>query len=107
MLTYLALGAAVGTVGYLLLSIVRITGRCLKAIDEVLKEFRLENQMLGLQKQIVSEINHQISLQRVIIDKQLTMAMNTVKVMQMMRDKEKDPEWMDRFHQGRDNAKNN
>lgn len=107
MLTLIASVIAGGLVGYLVINIIKITGRCLKALDEVVDDLRLENKLLGLQKQIVSEINSQITLQRLIIDKQVTLAMNTVKVMQLLRDKEKDPKWMDDFHQGRDNARNN
>ena len=89
------------------ISVVYVTKKCISTLRDVIDEFRMEQKILGLQKQILTNVKEQIGLQQEIIEKQLKMAMNTIKVMELMKNKEKDPAWMDKFHQGRDNAKNN
>lgn len=107
MLLYIAYGLAVGTSVYLLVSLIKIVRTCTKAVDLAIEEFRLERQMLNIQKQIVSSINSQIGLQKMLMDKQLTMAINSIQVMRMLHDREQDPQWMQKFEEGRDNAKYN
>jgi hypothetical protein len=100
------LGLAVAVI-FLLVSIVKVVRICTSVLQELIQELRLEQQLLGMQKQIVANINSQIGLQRVIIEKQLEMAMNSITAMKLLQDKEQDPRWMDKFHDGRNNAKFN
>lgn len=107
MITLIALAAALGAIAYLLISLVKIVRTCTKALDSVIEEFRLERQILTLQKEIVSSINTQISIQKMMIEKRLEMAMNSISVMKMLQEREKDPKWIQKFDEGRDNAKFN
>lgn len=107
MVSIVLLVVAVGVVGYLLHSLLGIVRTCVQVLNSTITEFRLERELLGLQKQMLTNINTQISLQRVAIEKQLDLAMNSITVMRLLQDKTQDPGWMHKFDEGRDNAKFN
>ena len=100
----LALGA-LGATAVLLYGVIRVTKVCMGALQDILEEIRLERKLLGLQKELVSQINQQITLQRTIIERQLTLAMNAIMSMKLLIEKENDPLWVDKFNEGRDNAR--
>lgn len=99
--------AGIVAIGVLLASLIKIVRTCTTAINGVISELRQERQLLNLQKQILSEINAQISLQKMMMDQQLTLAMNSIQSMKMLHEREKDPKWMEKFEAGRDNAQYN
>lgn len=94
-------------VGFLLVSLIKVVKLCTSTIQDLILELRLEKQFVSLQKQIVSEINLQIGLQRQLMDKQLAIVMNSITAMKLMVEKESDPKWIQKFNEGRDNARFN
>lgn len=94
-------------IAVLLVTLIKVVKTCVDVLNEVIRDFRLERELLGLQKQIVSQINTQISLQKIIMEEQLTMAMNGLTAMKLLHDREQDPHWVAKFEEGRSNARFN
>ena len=70
-------------------------------------ELRSEREIVGLQKTIIGLTAEQIAIQRSMIDKRCQMVENGLTIMRLMVERQSDPKWMDKFNEGRDNAKNN
>jgi hypothetical protein len=73
----------------------------------LIKDLRDEREMVTLQKKIVTLSIEQVALQRSMIDKRYEMVANSIATMKLLAERHADPVWMNKFEEGRDNARFN
>jgi hypothetical protein len=100
-------GGLILVVGLLVFGTLRFLGRVSKVLRTLIAELQSEREIVGIQKQIVGLTAQQVALQRSMIDTRYEMLSKGITVMRLMAERQSDPKWMDKFNEGRENAKYN